>query len=112
MQKTIFQKIIDKELPCEKVFENERIIAFNDIHPQAPVHILIVPKKPLPNIDAMAEDDIPLLGEVLFVAKQIAKEQGIEDGFRLVTNNGHNAGQLVYHLHFHLLGGKHLGAIC
>jgi len=112
MQKTIFQKIIDKELPCEKVFENERIIAFNDIHPQAPVHILIVPKKPLPNIDAMAEDDIPLLGEVLFVAKQIAKEKGIEDGFRLVTNNGHNAGQLVYHLHFHLLGGKYLGAIC
>ncbi len=110
--KTIFQKIIDKEIPCDKVFENDRIIAFKDIHPQAPVHILIVPKKPLQNISEMSEEDKLLLGEVMLVAKQLAKEYGIEDGFRLVTNNGHDAGQIIYHLHFHLLGGKHLGAFC
>ena len=109
--KNVFQKIIDEELPCEKVFENERIIAFKDIAPVAPVHILIVVKKPIENISKMTPDDAPLLGEVMLVAQKLAKEFGIEEGFRLLTNNGTKAGQTVFHLHFHLIGGRHLGTM-
>ena len=110
--KNIFQKIIDGELPCDKVFENERIIAFKDIAPHAPVHILIVPKKPLTNISQITKEDGPLLAEVFEVANKLAREFKIEDGYRLVTNNGPKAGQTIYHLHFHLLGGKQMGILC
>ncbi|MDB6081257.1 MAG: hIT-like protein [Chlamydiia bacterium] len=109
--KTIFQKIIDNELPCDKVFENDRIIAFKDIAPQAPVHILIVPKKAIANISQATSEDKELLGEILLVASDLAKKFGIESGFRLLTNNGETAGQTVFHLHFHLLGGKRLGPL-
>lgn len=109
--KSVFQKIIDGELPCDKVFENERIIAFKDIAPAAPVHILIVSKKPLENISQIEPEDIALVGEIMLVANQLAKEFHIEDGYRLITNNGSKAGQTVFHLHFHLLGGTHLGAM-
>lgn len=109
---TVFSKIINGALPCEKVFENERIIAFKDIAPVAPVHILIVPKKEIPNLQAAREEDLPLIAECIAVAQQLAREHDIEEGYRLLTNNGPEAGQTVFHLHFHLIGGRpliHLG---
>lgn len=109
--KNVFQKIIDGEAPCDKVFENERIIAFKDIAPAAPVHILIVPKKAIPNISAITPEDGPLIAEMIMVANDLAKKFKISDGFRLLTNNGPMAGQIIYQLHFHLIGGSHLGPI-
>ena len=109
--KTIFQKIIDGELPCDKVFENERIIAFKDMYPAAPVHILIVPKKPLKSIAEATEQDKAVLGEVILIANQLAKQFNIENGYRLLTNTGLEAGQSVFHWHFHLIGGKQLGRV-
>jgi histidine triad (HIT) family protein len=106
---TIFGLIIQGKLPAEKVFENERILAIKDIHPVAPVHILIMPKKEIPNIHSLAPQDFPLIGEILEVAQKIAEEMGIEEGYRLITNNGPGAGQTIFHLHFHLIGGKVLG---
>jgi len=105
---TVFGKIIKGELPCEKVFENETILAFKDLHPKAPTHILIVPKKEISNLQAVKPEDYALMGEVIEVAQKLAKEFGIEDGYRLLTNNGSGAGQTVFHLHFHLMGGKRL----
>lgn len=105
---TVFGKIIKGEIPCDKVFENEAVIAFKDIAPKAPVHILIVPKKEIPSLQDLGPEDYPLLGEVVNVAQQLAKEYGIEGGYRLLTNNGPGAGQSVFHLHFHLIGGKTL----
>jgi histidine triad (HIT) family protein len=103
---TIFGKIIAGELPCEKVFENERILAFKDIHPVAPVHILIVPKKEIPDLQSMRKEDFSLLGEVVAVAQKLAEENGITEGYRLLTNNGPGSGQTIFHLHFHLIGGR------
>ncbi|NGX58989.1 MAG: Purine nucleoside phosphoramidase [Chlamydiae bacterium] len=105
---TLFGKIIKGEIPCEKVFENENIFAFKDIAPAAPVHILIVPKKEIPNLQSVGPEDYPLIGEVIGVAQALAKEYGIENGYRLLTNNGSGAGQTIFHLHFHLIGGKRL----
>ncbi len=105
---TVFGKIIEGKLPCDKVFENERVIAFKDIAPVAPVHILIVPKKEIPNLQAVQPEDLPLITECIAVAQQLAKEYEIEDGYRLLTNNGPEAGQVVFHLHFHLIGGRQL----
>ena len=107
--KNIFQKIIDGELPCDKVFENERILAFKDIYPVAPVHILIMPKKAIRDLQSLESKDYHLLGHIVAVAQKLAKQFKIEDGYRLLTNNGPNAGQSVFHLHFHLLGGRSLG---
>jgi len=107
---TIFEKIIAGEIPCDKVFENERILAFKDIAPQAPVHIVIIPKKSIENMAAAQPEDQAVLGELLLVAQQIAKEQSLES-FRLITNSGKQAGQEVFHLHFHLLGGRRLGSL-
>jgi histidine triad (HIT) family protein len=110
---TIFGKIIRGELPADKVFENERIVAFKDIAPAAPVHILIVPKKEgLRNLDDLTPADYPLVGEMLSVAAKLAEEFSIEEGYRVVVNNGSQAGQTVFHLHFHLLGGKPLSKLC
>lgn len=108
---TVFGKIIKGELPAEKVFENERIIAIKDIYPVAPVHILIMPKKEIPDLQSLTPEDYPLLNEVIAVAQKLAKEFGIENGYRLVTNNGTDGGQAIFHLHFHLIGGKRLGHI-
>jgi histidine triad (HIT) family protein len=105
---TIFSKIIKGEIPSEKVFENERILAIKDIAPAAPVHILIMPKKEIPNLQALSEEDLPLIGEIIQVAQQLAEEYDIIDGYRLLTNNGQEAGQTIFHLHFHLLGGRKL----
>jgi histidine triad (HIT) family protein len=105
---TVFGRIIKGELPCEKVFENERILAIKDIAPAAPVHILIIPKKEIPNLQSLQEEDMHLLIEIVAVAQQLAEEFGIEQGYRLLTNNGPDAGQTIFHLHFHLIGGRQL----
>ncbi len=108
---TIFDKIITGEIPSEKVFENERIIAFKDIHPIAPIHILIVPKKQIPDLQSLTIEDHGLIGEIVLVAQDLAKQFGIVSGYRLLTNNGSLAGQTIFHLHFHLIGGRQLGAM-
>lgn len=108
---TVFGQIIEGTIPCNKVFENDRIIAFHDIAPQAPVHVLIVPKKPIANLAAATDDDAAVLGECLIIARRIAQQLGVQEGFRVITNSGKQAGQLVYHLHFHLLGGRVLGTL-
>ncbi len=108
---TVFGLIIQGRLPSKKVFENERILAIEDIHPVAPVHILIMPKKEIPNLQSIEPHDAPLIAEIIQVAQQIAEEKGIADGYRLLTNNGAPAGQVIFHLHFHLIGGKVLGKI-
>ncbi|MFI0435693.1 MAG: histidine triad nucleotide-binding protein [Parachlamydiaceae bacterium] len=108
---TIFSQIIEGKLPAEKVFENERILAVKDIHPVAPVHILIIPKKEIRDLQSVSSEDHPLLLEMLAVAQKLAKEFGIEKGYRLVTNNGSDGGQEIFHLHFHLIGGSRLGRI-
>lgn len=106
---TVFSLIIQGKIPSKKVFENERILAIEDIHPIAPIHILIMPKKEIANLQALEPQDYPLLGEIVKVAQEIAEERGIADGYRLLTNNGADAGQTIFHLHFHLIGGKVLG---
>jgi histidine triad (HIT) family protein len=102
---TIFQKIIDREIPADIVFEDEHSLAFRDISPQAPVHILVVPKKPIARIADMKEGDEALVGHLFRVAGLVAAQEDIED-FRLVVNNGAGAGQSVFHLHVHLMGGR------
>jgi len=104
---TVFGLIIEGKLPCTKVFENERILAIEDIHPVAPVHVLIIPKKAIKNVQSV--EDYALMGEIVAVAQKIAEEKGVEEGYRLLTNNGPDAGQVIFHLHFHLIGGKVLG---
>ncbi|MCB1044243.1 MAG: histidine triad nucleotide-binding protein [Acidobacteria bacterium] len=104
---TIFQKIIDREIPADIVYEDDEVLAFKDINPQAPVHILVIPKKPIASISKMDSSDIHLAGTLMFRAKQIAAEQGLSD-YRIITNNGAQAGQSVFHLHFHIIGGRPL----
>jgi histidine triad (HIT) family protein len=109
---TIFGKIIRGELPCEKVFENERILAIKDKFPAAPVHILIMPKKEIPNLQSLQPEDFPLIAEIITVAQKLAVEFDIADGYRFLTNTGPESGQTIFHLHFHLIGGRklsHLG---
>lgn len=105
---TIFSKIINKEIPADIVFESESILAFRDINPQAPIHILIIPKIEIPKVtDLKGSEHSRLLGEMVDAANKIANELNIaDDGFRLVFNCGDNGGQEVYHLHLHLLGGR------
>ena len=98
-------------MPAEKVFENERILAIKDIFPRAPVHLLIMPKKEISNLQTVSKDDLPLVSEMIEVAQQLAVEYEIEDGYRLIVNNGAEAGQSVSQLHFHLIGGKTLGGM-
>ncbi|BBH21287.1 histidine triad nucleotide-binding protein [Paenibacillus baekrokdamisoli] len=108
----LFCKIIEGAIPSKKVFENERIVAFHDIAPAAPVHILIIPKKHIATMNDVTEEDDALMAELFTVARQIAKEQGIADtGYRLVNNCNDEGGQVVYHLHIHLLGGHKMKAL-
>ncbi len=107
MSKTIFDKIIEKEIPADIVFEDDQILAFKDINPQAPIHILIIPKKRIATINDIEESDSNLIGNIIIRAKLIAKEMGLaEDGYRLVFNCNADGGQEVYHIHLHLLGGR------
>lgn len=103
----IFCKIVSREIPADIVYENETVIAFNDINPAAPVHILIVPKKHLATTDEISPEDKDISAAIFEAAKEIAKQKNLsEDGYRLIINNGRAAGQVVFHLHMHILGGK------
>ncbi len=105
----IFCKIIAKEIPAEILYSDERVTAFRDIEPAAPVHILVVPNKHIPSMNEVEEEDEKLIGHLLTVAKKLAVEEGIaERGYRLTVNVGKEGGQVVYHLHLHLIGGKPL----
>ena len=106
MSETIFQKIIDKELPADIVYEDESCLAFKDINPVAPIHILVIPKKRIEKISDSNTEDKELLGHLFLVAGNIARDLGIEDAFRLVVNNGAGAQQTVFHLHIHLIAGR------
>lgn len=106
--KTLFQKIIDREIPAQIEFEDERVIVLRDISPQAPTHLLVIPKKPIPSVAELSEEDAALAGHLLTTAAQVAKRLGLTQGFRLVINCGADAGMSVPHLHVHLLGGRAL----
>ncbi len=109
MDDCIFCKIVSGSIPSRKAYEDDRVYAFWDINPKAPVHILIIPKKHMPTVLDAGEEDRDLLGHILMVAGDIAREQGIaESGFRIMINCNRDGGQVVYHLHYHLLGGKQL----
>lgn len=108
-EKTLFEKIRDREIPADIVHQDERCTAFRDISPQAPVHILIVPNKPVPRVGMAETGDEAVLGHLLLTAAEIARHEGVADtGYRLVINNGPHAGEAVPHLHVHLLGGRQL----
>ncbi len=110
MEDCIFCKIIKKEIPSAIVYEDEEILAFRDIHPVAPVHILVIPKKHISSIMQIEQEDEDVIGKIYTVIQKIAKQERIaEDGFRVIINCGENGGQEVPHLHFHLIGGKKLG---
>lgn len=110
MSKTLFEKIIAREIPAKIVYEDDLVLAFQDIKPQAPTHVLIVPKKPIPRIAEAKPEDAPVLGHLLLKAAALAKQLGVaESGFRLVFNNGPHAGEAVPHLHCHIIGGRALG---
>ena len=106
MTDTIFAKIINKEIPADIVYEDDLCLAFRDINPQAPVHLLVVPKKPLDMLSSAQEEDQTLLGHLLLAANKIARQLKIDDAFRLVINNGKDVGQSVFHLHLHILAGR------
>ncbi|MDB6138431.1 MAG: HIT-like protein [Verrucomicrobiaceae bacterium] len=111
-EKTLFQKIIDREIPSNIVYEDDLCFAFNDITPQAPIHVLIVPRKPIPRVGDAVEEDQAQLGALLLAAGKIAAQLGVKErtkGFRLVINQGADAGETVPHMHVHLLAGRNLG---
>ncbi len=108
MSKTLFEKIIEGEIPGDIVYEDEHCAAFRDVNPTAPMHILLVPRKPIPKLADAGAEDQALLGHLLQVAPRIAQQQGYGDAFRLVVNNGEKAGQTVFHLHIHIIGGRGL----
>ncbi len=106
---TIFQKIIDGEVPCDNLYEDDDVLVFRDIAPQAPFHALVVPKKPIRSMAEADRQDQQLLGKVMLVAAAVARDHGLEkNGYRLVTNIGEHGGQTVFHLHVHILGGRML----
>ncbi|GAB4324042.1 MAG: histidine triad nucleotide-binding protein [Candidatus Sumerlaeia bacterium] len=110
MGETIFGKIIKGEIPCNKAYEDDQVLAFHDIKPQAPVHVLIIPKREIPTTDDITPEDEALVGHMVWAAGEIARRLGLAaDGYRLVFNCRDNAGQEVYHLHLHLLGGRKFG---
>lgn len=106
---TIFQKIIDRQIPADIVYEDDLCLAFRDVNPQAPTHVLIIPRKPLPSLAHATDEDQALLGHLLLVARSLAVQLGLADGYRTVMNCGRDGGQSVDHLHIHLLGGRALG---
>lgn len=106
----LFCAIVDQTIPADIVYQDDKVVAFRDVNPQAPTHILVIPKQHIPTINDMTEDQSSLLGHMIFIAKSIAAEQGFaEDGFRLAMNCNNDGGQTVYHIHLHLLGGRSLG---
>ncbi|KAK7107065.1 uncharacterized HIT-like protein Synpcc7942_1390 [Littorina saxatilis] len=107
-QPTIFSKILDKSIPADIIYEDSQCIAFRDVTPQAPVHFLVIPRKPIPGISDVTQEDEELLGHLLFVASQVAKDEKLEKGYRVVINNGPDGSQSVYHLHVHVMGGRQM----
>lgn len=108
LKETIFSKIIRREIPADIVYEDDLSLAFKDITPQAPVHILVIPKKPIPKLAEAEPEDHKILGHLLLVAKRVAEQVGLTNGYRVVINNGDDGGQTVYHLHLHILGGRQM----
>ena len=110
MSKTLFEKIIAREVPATIVYEDERVLAFRDIKPQAPTHVLLIPKKPIPRVGEAKPEDQDVLGYLLLKAGEVASQLGLaQSGYRLVFNNGRDGGEAVPHLHCHILGGRQLG---
>ena len=105
-EKTIFKRIIDKEISADIVFEDDRCLAFRDINPKAPTHVLVIPKKEIPSLADASDEDTDLIGHLFLVTRQLASELGLENGYRTVINCGADGGQTVDHLHVHLLGGR------
>ena len=109
MNDCIFFKIVKGEIPSGKVYENDRILAFKDIHPQSPVHVIIIPKEHIPDVEHLNEANASVMADIALAAKEVAKITGVnQSGYRLINNCGKQAGQTVFHLHFHLLAGKDL----
>jgi histidine triad (HIT) family protein len=108
-EKTIFKKIIDREIPAEIVYEDDSCIAFNDINPQAPTHVIVIPKKEIPTLDDVADEDETILGHLFVAIRKIARKLDLGTGYRVVVNCGPDAGQEVMHIHLHLLAGRRLG---
>lgn len=107
----IFCGIIEKRIPSTIVYEDDKVLAFNDINPVAPVHVIIVPKKHITSMNALTPEDAPVLGDIHLAAKKIAEKAGVaEKGYRLINNCGADAGQTVFHLHYHLVGGINMGS--
>ncbi|XP_048750140.1 adenosine 5'-monophosphoramidase HINT1-like [Ostrea edulis] len=106
---TIFGKIARKEIPCEFLYEDDQCVAFNDVSPQAPSHFLVIPKKPITQLSVAEDADEQLLGHLLLVAKKVAAQCGLKEGYRLVINDGALGGQSVYHLHIHVMSGRQMG---
>ncbi|MCW6036426.1 histidine triad nucleotide-binding protein [Spirulina subsalsa FACHB-351] len=108
MSDTIFAKIIRREIPANIVYEDDLCLAFTDVNPAAPTHILVIPKQPIPQLSQAKPEDHRLLGHLLIKAKEVAEQAGLTNGYRVVINNGEDGGQTVYHLHLHILGGRPL----
>jgi len=107
MSDCLFCKILDGDIPCDRVYENDQVVAFRDVNPQAPTHILVIPRKHIPTVNDLIDDDKKIVGEMLLAAQTIAKQEGIEEsGYRLVMNCNEGAGQTVFHIHLHILGGR------
>ena len=104
--KTIFKRIIDGEIPARIVYQDDECLAFHDIAPQAPTHVIVIPKQEIPSLDAVGEEDAALLGHLVMVVHRLARQLQLDQGYRVVVNCGPHAGQSVDHLHFHLLGGR------
>jgi histidine triad (HIT) family protein len=105
-EKTIFRRIIDREIPADIVYEDDLCLAFNDINPQAPTHVLVIPKQDIPSTDDLTQEDRRLAGHLLWAASHVARQAGLENGYRLVVNCGPDGGQEVNHVHVHVLGGR------
>ncbi|XP_034547727.1 histidine triad nucleotide-binding protein 2, mitochondrial isoform X1 [Notolabrus celidotus] len=105
---TIFSKVIDKSIPADIIYEDDKCLAFRDISPQAPVHFLVIPRVPIPRISEAKDDEAELLGHLLVVAKNLAKQESLNEGYRVVVNDGKHGAQSVYHLHIHVLGGRQM----
>jgi histidine triad (HIT) family protein len=106
---TLFEQIINREVPAQIIYEDDRCVAFRDINPQAPIHVLVIPKKAIPRLGEATDSDEALLGHLLLTAAEVAKREGIaENGYRLVVNQGWHAGESVPHLHVHVLGGRQM----
>lgn len=104
----LFCKIIDKKIPSDIVYEDEKVLAFKDVNPQAPVHVLVIPKDHIPSTDYLNNSHKELIGHILLVAKELSKELGLDNGYRIINNCNEDGGQTVAHIHFHILGGRQL----